>query len=277
MATHETADLYAAEHSHIVKPRAVYNIKTILSSKREIPVLSSEDEANVRSSIEAKKRSSLGLLLCHAVAGNDANRVSGLIRQGADPNRLDEHGNTSLHIAAALGLSSLVAPLMHAGGNIETVSTSTGDTPLMAAVISGRSDMALTLLSLSARPETTNKLNSTPLQIATCDNDTHLMLQLISCGAIIDAVSMPTGWTALHMAAGLKLAMAAAVLIKYGAKTNTIDSDGDTPLITACSMGFIDCVQQLLAGGADTNITTKVSNFQSNLPPCLDVSLFIQN
>ena len=130
----------------------------------------------------------------------------------------------------------------------------------MLAVINSQTDIALTLLSLGAHPETVNKLNLTPLQIATCDNNIRLMLQLIKRGALVDSATMSCRWTPLHMAAALNRSMALSVLIRYDANVNAKDSDGDTPLIAACSLGHIDCVQQLLAGGGDPKIRTNVSS-----------------
>ena len=181
------------------------------------------------------------------------------MRQGADPNTIDEYGDTPLHIAAALGLTSIVSMLVRGGSNIEALNLSDSDTPLMVAVIHGKTDTAMALLTLRAHTETFNKLNSTPLHIAACDNSIRLMLKLIKSGAAINTEISSSGWTALHMAAGLNRPMAIAVLIRYGADVNTADFDGDTPLMSACSLGYIDCVQQLLAGGANPRILNQVS------------------
>ena len=82
------------------------------------------------------------------------------------------------------------------------------------------------------------------------NNDARLILALLAAGADIEARS-PTGWTALHVAAGFSRALVIAILARHGATVNTADNDGDTPLITAAAMGHTDTVHQLLANGAN--------------------------
>ena len=86
------------------------------------------------------------------------------------------------------------------------------------------------------------------------NKDIRAVLSLIKQGADIEAKSSAVGWTPLHMAAGWNVPKAIAVLVRFGARINDRDEDGDTPLMTACSMCHIDCVQQLLAGGADPKL-----------------------
>ena len=64
------------------------------------------------------------------------------------------------------------------------------------------------------------------------------------------------GWTPLHVAAGFASTTAVAVFVRHGANINTVDDDGDTPLITATALGHMNTVQQLLANGANARFTS---------------------
>ena len=85
-----------------------------------------------------------------------------------------------------------------------------------------------------------------PLHVAARDGDVRRLLALIKTGAAINEQATNVKWTALHMAAAFNRVTAVAVLLHYGADTETRDADGDTPLITAASLGYSDVIQQLI-------------------------------
>lgn len=56
--------------------------------------------------------------------------------------------------------------------------------------------------------------------------------------------------TALYSAAGNGHLAVISALIKAGAKVNSIDKDGRTPIIHAIEQGKLGCVKELLYAGA---------------------------
>ena len=94
------------------------------------------------------------------------------------------------------------------------------------------------------------------LATAAQDNDLRLLLTLVKGGA--DPNTRFEGWTPLLTAVTFGNPTAISILARFGADANCLDPDGDTPLIIACSLGRLDCVQQLLAGGANPRILTQV-------------------
>ena len=84
------------------------------------------------------------------------------------------------------------------------------------------------------------------LHTAARDGDVRTLLTLVKQGVPIDERATSVRWTALHAAAALNNAVAVSVLLRHGADPNTYDIDGDTPLITAASLGHTEVVQQLI-------------------------------
>ena len=87
---------------------------------------------------------------------------------------------------------------------------------------------------------------SKSLHNAVREGDARTLIALIKQGAPINSRATAASWTSLHVAAALNNVVAIAVLLRYGADPNTRDVDGDTPLITAASVGHTEAVQQLI-------------------------------
>ena len=85
-----------------------------------------------------------------------------------------------------------------------------------------------------------------PLHIAARDGDVRTLLALIKSGSSTNERATNVKWTALHIAAAFNKTVAVAALLCHGADPNTYDIDGDTPLITAASLGHTEVVQQLI-------------------------------
>ena len=97
---------------------------------------------------------------------------------------------------------------------------------------------------------------SKSLHNAVREGDVRTLMSLIKQGAPLNLRATTANWTALHVAAALNNAVAIAVLLRHGADPDTHDIDGDTPLITAASVGHTEAVQQLLAK-ADLMLTSR--------------------
>ena len=202
-------------------------------------------------------------LLCGAIRQGDYQLTSHLLSYGCDPNCRDEDGSTPLHLAAVLGLTRIIATLAQAGGNIEARAGAQQSTPLLQAAEHGQTAAAISLLDLGANANALDSSGTTALELAASGNNIRLLIALIKRGAVVDARSGVNGWTALQCAAGFNRPAAISALVRFGADVNNRDNVGDTPLMTACSLGHIDCVQQLLAGGADPSLQTLVRHCDS--------------
>ena len=88
------------------------------------------------------------------------------------------------------------------------------------------------------------------IEIAAAAGQLSTLSYLIDLGADIDTLTI-----SLHAAVKYNKVDTAEFLINRGADFNSIDSEGHTPLISACKKLFIDLVRLLLARGADPNNT----------------------
>ena len=201
------------------------------------------DEALIRSDELYASACSMDDQLYESVALNDAPQVHNLFRRGASPNQDDIDGNSVLQIAAGASLPEISNMLMKAGADLETQVGDLHVTPLVAAASSGHTEAARALIKLGANVDSCDSEGRTALHHAAILNKTRLALELVKRGAIVNSRASDGR---------------SPILVRFGANLDGVDEDGDTPLLTACSFGFIDCVQQLLACGADRSCVTRV-------------------
>lgn len=97
---------------------------------------------------------------------------------------------------------------------------------------------------------------SGPVLIHTCgfSGNVNIIKMLLAKGADIHATSKHPTQNALHAASYKNNASAIPVLIQAGLDVNTPDSNGQTPLILAARLGWLNTVKVLLAQGADISI-----------------------
>ena len=91
-----------------------------------------------------------------ACARNNEKLVAALLEAApvaADPNLLDKHGSSPLHIAATIGSLKLLVLLVNAGADLDIAARHNGDTPLHAAVRRGQLEFVQALLKAGANPE----------------------------------------------------------------------------------------------------------------------------
>ncbi len=211
----------------------------------ETPLMTAVDKGNIDAArallehgadVNVKESRGGQTALMWAVANKDPEIVKLLVEHGADV-RARSNGNfTPLLFAAQQGDVESGRALLQAGADVNESRNKDGMTPLMVAAASGHKEFSVFLLGEGAKP--------------------GLMAE--------------SGYTALHHAASdEKGAELVKALLDHGANPNartTKDSrqnttsgvslKGATPLFLAASLGNVETVRALVAGGADPFITT---------------------
>jgi ankyrin repeat protein len=208
--------------------------------------------------------------LMTAVDNGHADTVKLLLEHGADVNaRETRGGQTALMWAAANRSSEIVKLLLDHGADPRARSTR-GFTPLLFAAQQG--DVESGRLLLRARVDLNDrsgKDRKSPLIVAAASGNKDFAALLLDNGADAD-VSDDGGFTALHYAASDKSgADMVRALLMHGAHPNPrtmkdsreyvyagVNPTGATPLFLAASLGNVETVRALIAGGADPFMTT---------------------
>jgi ankyrin repeat protein len=105
--------------------------------------------------------------LHYAASEGNADEVSKLLRDGANPNAADDSGWTSLHFAAQASSAAVTSLLLAAGANIEA-KDAFGNTPLWRAVFDSKGNGAVIRVLREAGASATNANNHgvSPLSLA---------------------------------------------------------------------------------------------------------------
>lgn len=103
--------------------------------------------------------------LFNAAKTGNAQQITALLQQGANPNQSNGNGETALHTAASVGNSGTIRQLIAAGANVNA-STIQGWTPLHTAARFGHTASVQTLLSSGANRNARNSAGQTPGQLA---------------------------------------------------------------------------------------------------------------
>ena len=169
----------------------------------------------------------------------------------------DAEGRFPMMFAACGGHSHIGEMLLNHGADVNCVDR-IGRTPLMfAAMLPGRWEFIYFLLDNAAQVLCRSHENKTALHYGVDSGDVDqclLMLHpnLLFCAARLSLLEMKdnSGTTPLARAAMLwETPIMCATLICQGARTDTKNNDGETPLHTACIHGHIQIVRLLAEDG----------------------------
>ncbi|GAB9477251.1 hypothetical protein Gpo141_00014314, partial [Globisporangium polare] len=174
--------------------------------------------------------------LHEAAAANNITQVRKLLRKGADPNCVGEHGycglyrRTPLHWGAVNGAVVAVEMLLEAGAD-PNFQDSHGRTPLHWAASVNRPAVVKVLLEKGGDPQLRDWNNMTPLLCAsTAKNVPESLFDcLVQHGAIINE-HLPNGDTGLHLAMKAELQETALALLAAGGDIMRTNHDGYRPV-----------------------------------------------
>ena len=191
------------------------------------------------------------LPIYNAARYRDSAIVKALIDGGAD-------ANLALLEAARNGDIATAKVALEGGGSLDARATDNPDdqdsTPLLLALSTKSSDMALFLLEAGANPTTPSNAGKTPLHCSGWDPAVVSRL-LASVPAVdVNAVERLSRETPLHVAARCGSAQTVELLIAAGADVNAHNINQETPLHLSVGYGNLEATQAILIGRPDVGL-----------------------
>ncbi len=184
-----------------------------------------------------------------AIRADHLSVVKKMAKSGFDVKAKDEKGQHSLHIAAEAGSQDVAEYLLNARIPINDPDFE-AKTPLMLAVMAGRSEMVRWLLRQGADPKLKDKNGYMALMLAVTNHQIKSIEEL----APYHREDMDS---ALLLASLVGEAAAIDTLASYGASVHARMEDGRTPLMVAAENGHREAVAILLDIGASRHSTTE--------------------
>ncbi len=188
--------------------------------------------------------------------------AAALIERGADVNVRGPLDVTPLILTAEQGAVELAKTLIAAGADVGIESRI--GTALHRAAFKGRTEIIRILLKAGAKTEVMSR-GHFPLHLAAMAGKTEAVSALIKGGADINSLDKGRR-TPLHRALASSnphVPEIAGFFIDSGAKVDTTDEDGETPLMTAVREGYTGVVRSLLEKGVRTDVRDR--NFDRTL------------
>ncbi len=166
--------------------------------------------------------------------------VDQLLAQGADPNIRNDYDATPMSTAAVSGDYRIMKALLDAGGDVNSPNRE-GQTVLMAVARTGKTDTARLLLERGADVNAQEKWGGqTALMWAASQRQPEMTKLLVEFGADVDARGRDHDWPRW---------------ITSEPRNKPLDRGGFTALLYAAREGCAGCIEALLAGGADINLS----------------------
>jgi len=174
-----------------------------------------------------------------AVYNVDVAEVKRLLDAGADVSIANRYGATPMSLAAEIGHAEMLGLLLDAGADVDSPNAD-DQTALMAVARTGHVDAASLLLEHGADVDARESWGGqTALMWASARRHPEMMQTLIDHGADVDARSIFRDYQRHVTAEG---------------RPKSMDSGGLTPLLYAARENCLECVDVLLANGADIDL-----------------------
>lgn len=212
--------------------------------------------------------------LADRIQSRDRDAALALIEDGADVNAPQADGTTPLHWAVYRLDAPLVDALLAHGADPSAMNRY-GSSPLAEAVKAADTGIVERLLAAGADPEAANQDGQTALMLAARAGSLEIAERLVAHGADANAREAWHGQTALMWTADGRFGELTRLLVEHGADVGArsvvndwgtqITSEpraqyrptgGLTPLLFAARSGCVDCIDAILAGGADVDLPT---------------------
>ena len=177
--------------------------------------------------------------------------VAKVRRKELSPSRVNNKGQTDLHIAVDLNLSVLIISLLRQGAAVNA-KDSGGWTPLHYAAEHNARATASLLLAYEADVDVEDAEGRTPLHHAVA-NKAHATAKLLLAHEANVNAKTKEGWTPLHYAAEHNAHATVGLLLAYRADVNAKDNGDWTPLHYAAEHNARATASLLLDHGATVN------------------------
>ncbi|XP_052008941.1 uveal autoantigen with coiled-coil domains and ankyrin repeats protein-like isoform X1 [Xyrauchen texanus] len=187
--------------------------------------------------------------LMKAVENGDIDKVTAILKKGANPTRLDPEGHSAFHVAASKGLINSLNVFLDNSVDVKAVDAA-GKTALHLAAGGGHSMCVQKLLQCKCPVDSTDLQGRTALHDAAYVGCKAVIKMLCDSGACIDALDADSR-SPLLLAAKMCQPGACQLLVQYGAHTILRDKQNKTALILACENSCKEAVEILLKTNAD--------------------------
>ena len=158
-----------------------------------------------------------------AVGKRQKEAMNVLLDAGANPDIVDEKGNTCLHVAVHQEFKEAVPPIVEKSTNINA----------------------------------SNHCNETALFLACGKQQYGVVKALLAARADPDIVCKDESVTCLHLACSLGDTLLCHSLLPYSKDVNAVTLKQHTPILLACSKKNVEVVKSLLEAGARPNVADK--------------------
>jgi ankyrin repeat protein len=203
--------------------------------QREAALRALEDGADV----DARGPDGATALIWAAHQG-DRELVAALLARDANPDLANDYGVTALAAAAVEADAEIIGALLTAGADVESPNAE-AQTALMVVARTGRVDAARLLLERGANVNARESFGGqTALMWAAAQKQPAMIRLLLERGASVDERGIAHDW---------QRRVTAEPRIKI------MQTGGFTPLLYAAREGCVACVEPLVAGGADVNLS----------------------
>ena len=181
--------------------------------------------------------------MLRAISSDDGSAISTLFLRGADPNLVDDKGNSLLHVALQSESLRAARTLMrHPKVNLNH-KTPNDESPLMMAAFKGNLDIAKEMIKAGAL---VNKTGWAPLHYAATNGHKDMVALLLDENAYIDAEA-PSKTTPLMMAARHGHADVVKLLMEEGADITPKNVHGLSAIDFANSASRADIAETIAA------------------------------